>query len=427
MNTPTKNNNIAKVASIDSDVLVKVEGVSKKFCRDLKKSLWYGAQDIFAELTPGRRNTQQHATLRPQEFWAIDNVSFELRRGECLGLIGRNGAGKTTLLKMLNGLINPDKGRIEMRGKVGALIALGAGFNPILTGRENIHINASILGLSKKEIDNKLDEIIDFAEIGKFIDSPVQTYSSGMQVRLGFAVATTLEPDIILLDEVLAVGDAPFRNKCYQRIGERRKTSGTILVSHTMDQVGQFCDRVLVLSSGHVEFDGNTTDGISIYENLSNSNSDVNINIFEKTRPPITDVRITFSRTNVSYGEFIQLKLDLYSKQPISKTTLKIVFYDQQHCPCAEWNSERIGHNISLKSGTNSFQVKLGPMLFKTGRYRLGIVLTDEYGLAMLLWSFKKHEIMVEGFTTLGPTIALRSELFSPQMASPLKPKITAD
>jgi lipopolysaccharide transport system ATP-binding protein len=359
--------------------------------------------------------------LRTDEFWAVDDASFELRRGECLGLIGRNGAGKTTLLRMLNGLIKPDKGCIEMRGRVGALIALGAGFNPILTGRENIYVNASVLGLGKKEIDNKLEEIIDFAEIGEFIDSPVQTYSSGMQVRLGFAVATTLEPDIILLDEVLAVGDAPFRNKCYQRIGERRKNSGTILVSHTMDQVGQFCDRVLVLSSGHVEFDGSTTDGISIYENLSHSNSELNINTFEQIRPPITDVEITFDRTNVPYGEHIQLKLDLYTKQPISKTTLKIVFYDQQHCPCAEWNSERIGHKISLKSGTNSFQIKLGPMLLKTGRYRLGIVLTDEYGLAMLLWSFKKHEIMVEGFTTLGPTIALRSELTQPPNGVSLK------
>src|SRR5688572_17263205 len=223
---------------MSADVLLRVEGVSKKFCRDLKRSLWYGLNDTAADLV-GRSSSNG---LRPDEFWALDGVSVELARGECLGLIGRNGAGKTTLLKMLNGLIKPDKGRIEMRGRVGALIALGAGFNPILTGRENIYVNGSVLGLSKREIDAKLEEIIDFAEIREFIDMPVQSYSSGMQVRLGFAVATALNPDVLLLDEVLAVGDASFRNKCYNRIGSLRQRAATIFVSHTMDQVCQVCD-----------------------------------------------------------------------------------------------------------------------------------------------------------------------------------------
>src|SRR5436309_15013626 len=185
-----------------SDVLIRAEGVCKKFCVDLKKSLWYGVQDTVKDLFGSANST---ASLRPHEFWALNDISFEVRRGECLGLIGHNGAGKTTLLKMLSGLIKPDGGRIEMRGKVGALIALGAGFNPILTGRENIYVNATILGLKKREIDEKLEEIIDFADIGDFIDTPVQSYSSGMQVRLGFAIATAIEPEVLLLDEVLAV------------------------------------------------------------------------------------------------------------------------------------------------------------------------------------------------------------------------------
>ena len=163
-------------------------------------------QDIAAELLPGQRDLERHATVRPGEFWALDEVSFELRRGECLGLIGRNGAGKTTLLKMLNGLIKPDKVRIEIRGRVGALIALGAGFNPILTGRENIYVNAAVLGMSKAEVDQRIDEIIEFSEIRELIDYPVQTYSSGMTVRLGFSVAAILiKPDVLFLDEVLAV------------------------------------------------------------------------------------------------------------------------------------------------------------------------------------------------------------------------------
>jgi len=251
----------------DPDLLVKVESNSKKFCRDLKKSLWYGAQDIFADLVPGISNVERHATLRPQEFWAVDNVSFELRRGECLGLIGRNGAGKTTLLKMLNGLIKPDKGRIEMRGRVGALIALGAGFNPILSGRENIYVNASVFGLSKKEIDNKLEEIIDFAEIEEFIDSPVQTYSSGMRVRLGFSiVATAIKPDILLIDEVLAVGDFEFKNKCYNRINKlKRNGVGSILVSHSMPNIMQYADFCLWLDKGRLKMVGPTSDVCSKY------------------------------------------------------------------------------------------------------------------------------------------------------------------
>jgi lipopolysaccharide transport system ATP-binding protein len=199
---------------VSADIIVRVEGVSKKFCRDLKRSLWYGLKDTAADLLGGRSSNG----LRPDEFWALDGVSLELARGECLGLIGRNGAGKTTLLKMLNGLIKPDKGRIELAGRVGALISLGAGFNPILTGRENIYVNGSVLGLTKKEIDSKLAEIVAFAEIDDFIDTPVQSYSTGMQVRLGFAVATAMQPDVLLLDEVLAVGDVAFRAECYERL-----------------------------------------------------------------------------------------------------------------------------------------------------------------------------------------------------------------
>jgi lipopolysaccharide transport system ATP-binding protein len=243
---------------MNDEVLVKVENVSKKFCRSLKRSLWYGMQDMLSELNPfshrsiGTPYSRDSASdrLRPDEFWAVKDVSFELRRGECLGLIGRNGAGKTTLLKMLNGLIKPDQGRITMRGQVGALIALGAGFNPILTGRENIYVNGSVLGLTKKSIDDKIEEIIDFAELRDFIDTPVQSYSSGMQVRLGFAVATALRPDVLLLDEVLAVGDTAFRVKCFNRMYEMLENASVIFVSHNMSQISRICDRLLLLENG---------------------------------------------------------------------------------------------------------------------------------------------------------------------------------
>ena len=185
-----------------NDILVKVGGLSKKFCKDLKTSLWYGIKDLCSGIS-GNKNTRE---LRDKEFWALKDINFELRRGECLGLIGHNGAGKSTLLKILNGLINPDAGKVTIKGRVGALIELGAGFNPILSGRENIYNNGAILGFTRKEIDDKVEEIIDFSEIREFIDMPVQNYSSGMKIRLGFAVAAQMEPDVLIIDEVLSVG-----------------------------------------------------------------------------------------------------------------------------------------------------------------------------------------------------------------------------
>lgn len=290
----------ASATDSEGDVLVRVEGVSKIFCRDLKKSLLYGLQDSARDLLSWgkksefrdqssassddsssstldlRRQTSSSSrasgsrALRHGEFLAVDNVSFELRRGECLGLIGHNGAGKTTLLKMLNGLIKPDAGRIEMRGRVGALIALGAGFNPILSGRENIYVNGSILGLAKSEIDAKIEAIIEFAEISEFIDAPVQSYSSGMQVRLGFAVATAMEPDILLVDEVLAVGDFNFRWKCLNKIRNLMRSGvSIILVSHNAADLARTCQTGLFLKSGRPVFFGVISDALSKYENES--------------------------------------------------------------------------------------------------------------------------------------------------------------
>jgi lipopolysaccharide transport system ATP-binding protein len=206
------------------EIIVSVENISKKFCRDLKKSLWYGVRDIVAEALVSKK---ARAELRKQEFWAVTNSSFELRRGETLGLIGPNGAGKTTLLKMINGLLKPDNGKITVRGRVGALIQLGAGFHPLLTGRENIYISGAILGMSKREIDRKLDDIIEFSGIEEFIDAPVRNYSSGMFVRLGFSVAVHVDPDLLLIDEVLAVGDAELDVEA----GKQRKNGDHICIA----------------------------------------------------------------------------------------------------------------------------------------------------------------------------------------------------
>jgi ABC-type polysaccharide/polyol phosphate transport system ATPase subunit len=254
---------------MSDEVMIRVDKVSKKYCRNLKRSLRYGLYDLADELLLKRN---KEVKLRKQEFWALRNLSFELKQGESLGVIGVNGSGKTTLLKMLQGLIKPSKGSITVRGHVGALISLGAGFQPILSGRENIYINASILGIPKREVDRKLNDIIDFADIGDFIDAPVRSYSSGMKMRLGFSVATNLvEPDVLLIDEVLAAGDMAFKYKCMQRMKEIMDSGTTVVfVSHSIRQVEQLCQRTLLLNKGFVEDLGPTQGVCQKYYELVN-------------------------------------------------------------------------------------------------------------------------------------------------------------
>jgi lipopolysaccharide transport system ATP-binding protein len=224
----------------------------------------YGIQDIVGEICGDRR---LELKLREEEFWGLKDVNLELRRGESLGLVGANGAGKTTLLRVISGLITPDRGSVEVKGRVAPLIALGAGFNPILTGRENIYVNMAILGLSKEEIDERFDEVVDFAEIGDAIDSPVQTYSSGMAARLGFASAIHTEPDILLIDEVLAVGDSRFRAKCFRKLHELREADTTfILVSHDSHMILSTCKNALYLKKGSVISFGEASSTIVKYE-----------------------------------------------------------------------------------------------------------------------------------------------------------------
>ena len=228
--------------------------------------MWYGFRDILRDTASLRSKSDR---LRRKEFWAVDDISFEIRKGETLGLIGPNGAGKTTLLKMLNGIIIPDKGSLRIKGRVGALIQIGAGFHPQLTGRENIYINGAILGMGKREIDRKFDAIVEFANIGDFLDTPVKFYSSGMFVRLGFAVAVHCEPDILLVDEVLAVGDYGFQNKCFNRIGELRNNgTTTVVISHNMHLISVFTQRVLLLRKGIVDYNGDVAQGIEKYNSL---------------------------------------------------------------------------------------------------------------------------------------------------------------
>jgi len=250
------------------EFLIEAVGVSKKYCRDFRKSLRYSLQDVVKGFT----GNQDLTVLRDKEFWAVQNASFQLRRGESLGLIGHNGAGKSTLLKLLNGQRGLTSGTVTTRGRVVALNDLGLGFDPVLTGRENAYINASVFGIPRNQIEPVIDAIIDFAGIREFIDSAVQTYSSGMKARLGFAIGTHLEPDILMVDEVLAVGDLDFRRKCVSHVQDFLSKGGSlVLVAHDPYLIQTVCSRVLVMEKGQIIFDGPAVEGVDLHFQLGHS------------------------------------------------------------------------------------------------------------------------------------------------------------
>jgi ABC-2 type transport system ATP-binding protein len=229
----------------DAGTAIRVHDVSKRFVIRKEKSLKERLVNF------GRSNRYK------EDFFALTNVSVDIPAGATVGLIGPNGSGKSTLLKTIGGIIQPTSGYVQHRGRVAALLELGAGFHPDLTGRENVYLNAAILGISRAETEQNLPEILEFSGIGQFIDTQVKFYSSGMYVRLAFAVAVHVDPDILIVDEVLAVGDEPFQRKCMDRIRDLQSQGKTIvLVTHSLDQVAEFCDRVIVLESGSIVFDG---------------------------------------------------------------------------------------------------------------------------------------------------------------------------
>ncbi len=208
----------------------------------------YGFTDLGRDLL----SIQSPDRLRRAEFWAVENMSFEVCKGEILGIIGLNGSGKTTLLRLLAGILPPDRGEIMVKGRVASLISLGAGFHPHMNGRENIYLNGAILGMTRREIDQGLQSIIDFSGIGDFIEAPVSTYSSGMRARLGFSIAVTIQPDIMILDEVLAVGDQPFQAKCFREIDRLSRKSTILLASHSIQKISRVCSQVLVIDHGRL-------------------------------------------------------------------------------------------------------------------------------------------------------------------------------
>jgi len=233
-------------------VVIRITGLTKRFILRKEKNL----KDRLVNL--GRSNKHK------DDFYALLDINLEIPAGQTIGLVGHNGSGKSTLLKTVGGIIRPSTGMVERRGQIAALLELGAGFHPDLTGRENVYMNGSILGLSRKQVTAKLDEILDFSGIGEFIDTQVKFYSSGMYVRLAFAIAVNIDPDILLVDEVLAVGDEEFQQKCMNRIKQfQAEGCAIVLVSHSAQQIREMCDRVVVLNHGRIIYDGDTEGGLA--------------------------------------------------------------------------------------------------------------------------------------------------------------------
>jgi lipopolysaccharide transport system ATP-binding protein len=268
---------------MSGDIVIRAENLGKKYIigHQAERERYTALRDVIAR---GARNWARSlrdlvsgaasvAGDETEEFWALKDVSFEISRGEVVGVIGRNGAGKSTLLKVLSRITEPSEGRVEIKGRVASLLEVGTGFHPELSGRENIYLNGAILGMSRAEIKRKFDEIVAFAEIEKFLDTPVKRYSSGMYVRLAFAVAAHLEPEILIVDEVLAVGDAEFQKKCLGKMQDVAGHGRTVLfVSHNMAAVSTLCPRTLVLHGGKIARDATTSDCLGFYHRLAHSN-----------------------------------------------------------------------------------------------------------------------------------------------------------
>ncbi|GAA0096347.1 ABC transporter ATP-binding protein [Clostridium perfringens] len=322
-----------------------------------------------------------------KEFYALKGVSFEISKGECVGIIGHNGAGKSTLLKLLTGVAFPTSGEIEINGRLASMLELGSGFNPELTGMENIYFNGSLNGLTKEEIDGKLKDILEFADIGNFIEQPVKNYSSGMFARLAFAVAINVDPDILIVDEILSVGDVGFQVKCMEKFNEFKKKGKTILyVSHGLGTVKKFCDRAIWLQKGEVVDDGNSVIVVERYYNLNFNPANIE-QLKDHKSDIINSIAVKSNTKNVEYLEKLDLEVeyDLISndlKDPNIVLEFRKTDYepgttrgnDQFVCGI---NSKDNMKNIPFNLGVNKLKVSLNKVNLVAGVYYIDFVLRD--------------------------------------------------
>jgi lipopolysaccharide transport system ATP-binding protein len=383
-----------------NEVVVSAKNISKKFCKTLKRSMAYG----IAELSKNLMSIKPDSTeLRKDEFWAVDDVSFKLRRGEVLGLIGVNGSGKSTLLRLLAGIFPPDRGEISVKGNVGALIAIGAGFHPHMTGSENIYLKGTILGMTREEIDSKFQEIVNFAEISDFLDAPVSTYSSGMRMRLGFAIAAHINPDVLLIDEVLAVGDVGFRGKCINAINSITKNAAVIFVSHQLSEIARICTKIIVLHHGKAVYQENDINlGIEHYYSLLGN---VESSFSGSGKALIHDIKLYSDNGEEAPEGMLKITylLDLYIEisfsldSEISKSIMNIGFFTRDMRVFAQCYSKNCDFEIVNNGSVIKTRVKIPKLQFNPGIYFIAITLTDAGRNELLIRQEAAKTIQVAG------------------------------
>jgi ABC-type polysaccharide/polyol phosphate transport system ATPase subunit len=369
--------------------------------------MWYGMKDLSRDLLglpAGGRNPSPHKSgapsllpLRKDEFWAVQDVSFDLKRGDILGVVGKNGAGKSTLLRLVAGIFPPDHGCVVRRGRLSALIALGAGFHPHLTGRQNVYLNGTILGMTRSEINAKFEEILEFAEIGEFIDAPVATYSSGMHVRLGFAIAINVNPDVLLVDEVLSVGDYQFQRKCLDKLRSLlRQGISVILVSHSLFLMGGICRQGILFEHGRIAKHGLIEEVLQRYL-LESGMGDRGMlvrgleerthweNLAARQSGEVTIEGIQFlgadgqARTNFATEESLTVCVRYRASKRLENPTFGFGIRAEDNLLCCSSRTRHSNLSIPFIEGAGEFRFALDPIQLHTGRYRVGVLVCDEY------------------------------------------------
>ena len=362
--------------------MIKVEHLTKEYVLRHHSQQYTALRDVITDKAKGLFGSKQNIK---ETFKALSDVNFEIRSGERVGIIGRNGAGKSTLLKVLSRIVSPTQGRITLEGRVSSLLEVGTGFHPELSGRENIFLNGSILGMSKSEIKSRFDEIVEFSEVEKFLDTPVKRYSSGMYVRLAFAVAAHLEPEILIVDEVLAVGDAQFQKKC---IGKMKDVSGSgrtvLFVSHNMGAINSLCDRGILLNHGSVDFDGTAQGAVERYlirmnqqegsDELAMRSDRTGNGRFRFTSVTMKDQQ-NKQLEEVFSGGFLKLEFGFEAAEnlDLSKMIFSVVFNDDFQNPAMAFVSDEMNSDFSALKRGKSLVLEIPELLLRANNYSLSL------------------------------------------------------
>lgn len=370
--------------------IIEVKNVGKKYFIGEKQE-YLALRDVLANIfkSPMRwlKTKTVDYNVGGQFFWALKNLNFTVKQGEILGIIGRNGAGKSTLLKILSQITPPTTGEIKIRGRVGSILEVGAGFHLELTGRDNIFINGAILGMRRREILSKFDRIVDFAGISKFLDMPVKRYSSGMQVRLAFAIAAHLEPEILIVDEVFAVGDAEFQKKCLGKIAEVTEKDGrtVLFVSHSMSIVQKLCKKSILLNKGEIIKEGDTGQVVDFYLNNSNISAVIEFNSTKNKKVSIDRISILDCKhspaSRIPVSSSFTIKVDYVFTDPMENLLFTAIFYsDNDEVFLYSSESDKKGSFNNYSPGRYSTTIKIPPFLFNVGNYHFDIGLQSRFG-----------------------------------------------